>query len=146
MLCHPWLSERIPMYMMSWNEDDARIEASLGGRVTAAEVQVLAEELQEVVATLGEQPYLLLLDYSRAQALDTEAAGELANLKDFCLGHGADKIVSVVYDDEEAARHIDMRLQYVLEGREAIVAQGYEMPFLEQTAQVYEVEQFRKAA
>ena len=134
------------MYMMSWNDDDARIEASLGGRVTAAEVQVLSEELHEVIASLDHQPYLLLLDYSRAHTLDSEATAELASLKDYCLANGADKIVSVVHDDEEAARHIDMRLQHVLEGKEAIVAQGCETAFLQQPAEVYVIEQFRQAA
>jgi hypothetical protein len=133
------------MYMLTWNEEEARIEASLGGRVTSAEVEVLMEELENVIESI-EHPYMLLLDYSRAQAMDQNAATALFTLKDFCLENGADKIVSVVYDDEEAARHIDQRLQHVLEGREAIVAQGAEAPFLEQSAIIHDINEIRKAA
>lgn len=132
--------------MMSWNEDDARIEASLGGRVTAAEVKVLAEELREVGESMPNQSYLLVLDYSRAQAFDEEGITELNSLKDYCLENGAGKIVSVVYDDDTASQYIDQRIQNVLEGREAIVAQGDEAPYLAQTAAVLEIAQYRKAA
>lgn len=134
------------MYMMSWNEEDSRIEASLGGKVTAPELQVLSEELHELLAELDEKPYLLLLDYSKTQPLDGEATSELFALKDFCLEQGVEKIVSVTRDDEEAAWHIDQRLQHVLEGREAIVAQGDELPHLNPPAEVYEISAFRLAA
>jgi hypothetical protein len=136
------------MYMMSWIEEDARVEASLGGRVTAAELRVLRDELEEVVATLGDQPFVMLLDYSRALPLDASATEELSALKDFCLEAGAERIVSVTLDDEHVAREIDVRLQHVLEGREAIVAQGGEASALE-TAEIIEFaafESFRKAA
>lgn len=134
------------MYMMSWNEDDARIEASLGGRVTAAEVKVLAEELREVGESMADRPYLLVLDYSRAKAFDEDAVLELNLIKDFCLDNGADKIVSVVWDDDEASKYIDQRLQLVLEGREAIVAQGDEAVHLEQATAVFEIDEYRQAA
>lgn len=131
--------------MLTWNEEEARVEASLGGRVTAAEVNVLAEELQDVIEEL-DTPFLLLLDYSRAQALDDAASEALCALKDFCLDNGAEKIVSVVFDEEQAARHIDHRLQLVLEGREAIVAQGSEAQHLRREAVIYDLNEIRKAA
>ena len=141
-----WPACSICMYMMSWNEDEARIEASLGGRITAAEISVLGEELRDVVEAMNSQPYLLLLDYSRAHTLDGEAATELNILKDYCLAHGADKIVSIVYDDDAVSNHTQQRLQLVLEGREAIVAQGDEARYLEPAAAIIDIEEYRKAA
>jgi hypothetical protein len=134
------------MYMMSWNEEDSRIEASLGGRISAPELRVLSEELKDLITELDEKPYLLLLDYSKTQPLDDETKNELFALKDLCLDGGVEKIVSVARDDEEAASHIDQRLQYVLEGREAIVAMGDELPHISAPAEVYEIQAFRRAA
>lgn len=108
------------MYLMSWIEEEAKVEASLGGRVTKEEMWVFAEELKEVASGM-DQPYLVLLDYSRAKQLEPGAADVLATLKDYCLENGAAKVVTVAKDEMEITAHTQARLQLVLEGREEFV-------------------------
>lgn len=108
------------MYLISWMDEEARIEASLGGRVTAEEMAVLQEELHEVLDTLKARPYLLVLDYAKAKNFDLETRAVLADLKDFCLANGAGKIVSIVQDEETMVAQTTERMQCILEGKEVI--------------------------
>lgn len=111
------------MYLVTWDEHEAKIEASLGGRVTVEEMAVFAEELKAVVEEFEDQPYLLMFDYSRAKSFDLKATDVLMSLKDFCLETGAAKIVSVVRDEEDLAQHTHCRLMTTLEGKEQFVLQ-----------------------
>jgi hypothetical protein len=108
---------------MSWIEEEAKVEASLGGRVTKEEMWVFAEELKDVAESMN-QPYLVLLDYSRAKQLDSGASEILSLLKDFCLENGAAKVVTIVKDEAEIVDKTHERLQFVLEGREEYVTDG----------------------
>ncbi len=111
------------MYLVTWDENEAKVEASLGGRVTVEEMTVFAEELKAVVEEFGDQPYMLMFDYSRAKSFDLKATDVLMSLKDFCLDAGAAKIVSVVRDEEDLAQHTHSRLMATLEGKEQFVLQ-----------------------
>jgi anti-anti-sigma regulatory factor len=108
------------MYLMSWIEEEAKIEASLGGRVTKEEMWVFAEELKEVAGSM-DQAYLVVLDYSRAKHLEPSAADVLAHLKDYCHENGAAKVVTIAKDEADIVAHTQDRLQLVLEGREEYV-------------------------
>ena len=108
------------MYLISWMDEDARIEASLGGRVTAEEMAVFQEELAEVLDTISNKPFLLVLDYAKAKNFDLETRAVLADLKDFCFANGAGKIVSIVQDEEALIAETTGRMQAVLEGREEL--------------------------
>jgi hypothetical protein len=109
------------MYLVSWSEEQHILEASLGGRVTIEEMAVFTEEIREVIDMVNEQPFLLVLDYSRSRSFDHQTDGLLADLKDFCLEHGAEKVVSVVRDAEEVAPLVTANIQKVLEGKEQFV-------------------------
>lgn len=110
------------MYLVTVFENEAKVEASLGGRVTAEEIQVFGDHVSGLVSVFHGQPYNLLLDYSKAKALDRQATAELAKVKDLFLSGGAQKIVSVPGDEHELVRHTTSRLQAVLEGHEEFVA------------------------
>ena len=112
------------MYLLSWIEDGGRIEASLGGRVTADEMRVFAGEVDEVVESFEGRAFELLIDYSRAKELDRESCILLRDLKDRCLGSGASQIVTVARDEEQLARETSDRLNLVLEGREKVVLEA----------------------
>src|SRR5687768_826854 len=99
------------MYMMSWDENEGRIEAILGGHVTAPELKVLSEELQDLITETDRTPSVLLIDYSKTQPFDEQATSEMGALKNQIPEAGVGKIVSVTRDDEETAREIDLRLQ-----------------------------------
>lgn len=108
------------MYLVSVFEKDNVIEASLGGRVTAEEIVVLAEEMTEILGD-ADRPFQLLLDYSRAKRMDTEAMQALNEMKDLAHELGISTITSVAADDHERAYHQTYRLQQVLEGTERYV-------------------------
>ena len=109
------------MYLITWNDKDCVLEASLGGRVTFEEALVVYEELQEIVGDLGGQPYLLVLDYSKAKGFDADTENVVGDIRDFCLSKGAEKVVSVVRDEDEIPLMTGWRLQNVLEGVEDFV-------------------------
>jgi len=108
------------MYLVSWLEEEAKVEASLGGRVTKEEVWVFSEELKDIAASMFE-PYLVLLDISRAQHFDSGALDLLSSLKDYCLESGAAKVVTIARNESEKHDMTANRLQMVLEGREEYV-------------------------
>lgn len=111
------------MYLVSLYENEAIVEASLGGRVTADEVRVFGEELMELLAHLENRPFEVLLDHSRAKRMDADTVMALSDVKDDLLASGATMIWSIVSDDSDRATHQTVRLQHVLEGNEAFVAE-----------------------
>jgi hypothetical protein len=117
------------MYLVSLYEKDAVVEASLGGRVTADEIRVFAEELIELVAVLENRPFQMLLDYSKTKQIDVETAYALSEVKDRCFEAGAFHIITVA-DDQDLIHHQTMRLQQVLEGREQFVGDPLEARFV----------------
>jgi hypothetical protein len=114
-------AQRTTMYLLSWIEEEARVEASLGGRVTCDEMSVLFEELREVIETVQARPYLLQLDYSKARSFDTATLLILNELKDFCLANGAAMIATILEDEDDLVTHTSVRLQQVMEGSEQFV-------------------------
>jgi hypothetical protein len=114
------------MYLVSIFEKDGVVEASLGGRVTANEICVLAQEISETFEELSDQPFSLLLDYSRAKRFDPKSLQALNELKDLAFEYGVAQIVSVAPDEGERTLHQTSRLQQVLEGREKFVPAGTE--------------------
>lgn len=109
------------MYLISWNEEESRIEASLGGRVTADEMEVFAEELLEVIESMSDRPHLVVLDQSKAKNLDQNGAVTLSEFKNTVLSNGASKVVTIARDETDFLTQTSERLQFVLEGREEIV-------------------------
>jgi len=132
------------MYLVSIFEKDGIVEASLGGRVTADEIGVLAEEMSEAFEEMYDQPFSLLLDYSRAKQFDSQTLHALNELKDLALEFGVAQIVSVAKDEGERTSHQTCRLQQVLEGKEKFVAPGSESKFI--WAHQEQIQQIRRVA
>lgn len=119
------------MYLVSFFEKEGILEASLGGRVSADEICVLAGEISDRFEQMDAQGMSLLLDYSRAKRFDPKAFQALNELKDLALDYGVLQIVSVISDEAERATHQTSRLQMVLEGRESYVDAGKELDLLQ---------------
>jgi ABC-type transporter Mla MlaB component len=115
------------MYLVSVFERDGLVEASLGGRVTADEIAVLAEEMADTLEEMSSKPFSLLLDYSRAKRMDPATMHALHELKDLAFEYGAVHITSIASDEGERTLHQTNRLQNVLEGRERYVVAGGEL-------------------
>lgn len=112
------------MYLISWDEEEARVEASLGGRVTADEMAVFAEELMEVVETMRDRPVMVVLDQSKTRGLDRDGTVALSGCKDALIGQGVEKVVTIARDETDMMAQTSERLQYVLEGREQFVLEA----------------------
>jgi len=106
------------MYLVTVQEEQAVVEVSLGGRVDSHEMRAFAEDIEEVLESLGANKFYLLIDHSKAKSFDGEATMILSQLKDKAFEFGAEKIVTLASDENEIARHTTSRLQEVLEGRE----------------------------
>ena len=112
------------MYLLTVQENQAVVEASLGGRVDALEMRAFGEELADLLETLGNQSYYLLIDHSRAKTMDREAVSVLSWIKDTALDTGAEKVVCIARDEADMVNHTTYRLQSVLEGREEFHLEG----------------------
>jgi len=106
------------MYLVSYLESEAVIEASLGGRVSADEIRLFGEELADAIELFG--PCSVMLDFSKALNLDTEAQTRLNALKDACLKAGARKIVSLPWNELDAKR-FDPFPSHFLDGEDDLV-------------------------
>lgn len=109
------------MYLISWDEEEAKIEASLGGKITADEMEVFAEELLEVVELMSNRAHLVVLDASKAKDFDRASGVAFSGCKDLLLSNGAAKVVTIARDEGDVLNQTSERLQFVLEGRESFV-------------------------
>lgn len=117
------------MYLVSLYEKEGIVEASLGGRVTADEVKVFGDELIELLAHMGDRPFEVLLDHSRARRMDADTVIALSDVKDGLLASGATMIWSIAADESDRAAHQTLRLQHVLEGNETFVSEPSQAKF-----------------
>ncbi len=97
------------------------IEASLGGKVTAGEVEVFGEEVVEVVSLLEGRPFNMLLDFSKAKGIDDSVLQLLGEVRDLCHELGAQKISSVVPNEQVMEHQISRRLNHVMGGQEEFI-------------------------
>ena len=109
------------MYLISWVEEEAKLEASLGGRVTIEEMNVVLDEIREMVTDHSEAPYLVVIDYSRAKLFDHQTEIVLDDIKDICLKNGAEKIVNIIREIDDIETMTTARFQSVMEGTEDFV-------------------------
>lgn len=117
------------MYLVTVQEEQAVVEVSLGGRVDSHEMRAFAEDIEEVLESLGANKFYLLIDHSKAKSFDGEATMILSQLKDKAFEFGAEKIVTLAADENEITRHTTSRLQQVLEGREQFCLELPEMMY-----------------
>ena len=117
------------MYLLTVQEDQAVVEASLGGRVDALEMRAFGEELAELLESLGHQSYYLLIDHSKAKSLDREAVSVLSWIKDTALETGAEKVVCIARDEDDMISQTSNRIQAILEGKEEVHLDTDELTF-----------------
>lgn len=108
------------MYLISWLEDEARIDTSLGGRISVEEARAFVDDLTEIVESM-DRPFLVTLDRSKAKELDRQSSDVLNDMKDRFLEFGAAQIVTIARDEQDVLRETSQRLQNVLEGREQVL-------------------------
>ncbi len=112
------------MYLLTWNPEQNRIEASFGGFISNGEAIVFQEELTELLREKAHQLFNIMVDYATASRLDDKVRDILEECRESAIFAGAAKVIFVTRDDSEAHAWTDNRLQQVLEGREEYVAFG----------------------
>ncbi|MBS1709824.1 MAG: hypothetical protein JSS65_14015 [Armatimonadetes bacterium] len=112
------------MYLLTWNPDESRIEASFGGCITKGEAVVFDEELTDMVKSMQGQIFSVVVDYATASRIEDRAKELLNECRERCIFGGAHKVTFVTRDEREAQDYTNNRLQAVLEGREEYVAYG----------------------
>jgi hypothetical protein len=123
------------MYLVSVIEDQAVIEASLGGRIDQLEMKIFAEEIEDVIADMEGESFYLLLDYSKAIPFDSTATVVLDDIKEMAIATGAAKVYSVPQEGTELSDHVASRMQAVLEGKEEFLNFAHEAKFAPLTVQ-----------
>ena len=104
------------MYLISWNENEGQLEASIGGHVTEAEAKVFVDGVMHELADHTGGPFTFLLDYSFVTEINQgitdcfDLAVRYANLR------GAVKTVHIAKDREQVETLTGENLQRVLEG------------------------------
>ena len=109
------------MYLINWNPNESRLEASFGGCITNAEAEVFLEELNEYFESCKGKEFSLVLDYATVKRLDDKVLDKFHSAREAGQFAGASKTVFVARDEKEATELTDARLQQVIEGREEYV-------------------------
>ena len=109
------------MYLINWNPNASRIEASFGGCITNGEAEVFLEELREQLAQCQGREFSLVLDFATTKRLDAHVMDTFISAREASRIAGATKVVFVARNEDEAVSLTDSRLQEVLNGREEYV-------------------------
>lgn len=108
------------MYLINWDESEGILEASLGGRVSAAEAQAFADDVRETLKHIVEPGFTFLLDRSKVKSIDETAFVVIESTLKYGRLHGASCIQYVIDDEEELIGHISANLQEILEGQTTV--------------------------
>ena len=103
------------MYLLQWNSDEGKLEASLGGVITKGEAEVLLEDIKEALTQI-DGDFDFILDTSVVKRFELGATDELDRARKYARLHGAKRLTVVARDDREAESLTTQNLQSVLEG------------------------------
>lgn len=115
------ISWKAVMYLINWNPNESRLEASFGGCITNGEADVFLDEIQEYFEQCKGKDFALILDYATVKRLDDNVLDRFSNAREAGQFAGASKTVFVARDEKEATELTESRLQHVIEGREEYV-------------------------
>ena len=106
------------MYLLNWNQDNAKLDASLGGNLTQSEGRVFLDELRDLIDDLQGHEFAMTLDYSGLRRIDEAVAEVLESAREICLFAGAAKLTFVTREETDAVRLTEERFEEVMMGRE----------------------------
>ncbi|MBL8067864.1 MAG: hypothetical protein JNM28_05400 [Armatimonadetes bacterium] len=110
------------MYLLTWNKNERKVEASFGGHVTLNEARVFIDELRDILAERKDSHFDVTVDYSTTSFMDEPVAQTMEEAREICLFAGASRVTFITRNEKEAAVLTNSRLQGVLEGRERYMA------------------------
>lgn len=93
------------------------LEGSLGGKVTAGEMLVFADECLSALESESGAPHVVVLNWSKAMPFDSEAQATLDEVRNAALQRGL-LVVNIVRDENEVAWYSEYRWQSIQDGSE----------------------------
>lgn len=105
------------MYLVTWNPEEACLEASLGGKITREEATVFRNEVLLLLGAM-EDVQCVLLDYSLACNFEDGVSNLIAEVHEASHQMGVSKVVVAARDEEHLARLVEQRSALVAAGRE----------------------------
>lgn len=108
----------LSVYLVTWNPQQATLEASLGGKITFDEARVFIDETLGHIERVQDSLKNVVIDYSKASSFDDGVSNLIAELHEACHTRDSVKVTIEARDEEQLVRLIDLRILHVLEGRE----------------------------
>lgn len=109
------------MYLLTWNPDGRRFEATFGGIVTPQEADRFLAELLRVMKE-REDDFRVMIDLSTVHDLSKKVERNLLSVRKHCLDSGAEKVTYLTGDLHTADTLTSERMSHVLEGLEQYLA------------------------
>lgn len=106
------------MYLLIWNPEHNRIEASFGGKITPQEARRFDEELAQMLAQKPTNGYDVMVDMSTMGKASKAVQQSLYAVRETCLEYGANKVKFILGQRELATEQRAERLEQVMAGRE----------------------------
>ena len=105
------------MFKVTNIEQEGVLEGSLGGKVTAGEMLVFADEFHSALESESSAPHVVVLNWSKALPFESDVQATLDGVRDAALQRGL-LVVNVVRDENEVAWYSEYRWQSIQDGCE----------------------------
>lgn len=110
------------MYILNWNPESQRLEASLGGRLTRGEAECFLDEFSDILRSHEAPDLEVVIDYAAVSRAEDDFEDVVATAREVAQFAGAKVVTFVTRNDDEVTQITNFRLQQVLEGGERYVA------------------------
>lgn len=116
--------EENPMYVLTWNAGDRRVEATFGGCVYSDEASYFAREIDALIDGREPNSFSVRMDYATSTTMEDGVFSVLTKVRDRCLELGALSVTIVARNEPEAQAMAADRSEQVSSGKEEYVAFG----------------------
>jgi hypothetical protein len=112
------------MYLLTWNNEEKRLEATFGGTLCPKEARRFALDWHAELEHLDGLEFSVLLDYSTVTKLDDQVRPLLDDWRKEAFENGARRVRFHARDEGEARNLAAARVEAVNSGREEYFAYG----------------------
>lgn len=110
------------MYLLVWNPEKERIEATFGGHVKASEAKRFLADIRSMIDEFKDREFSIVIDTCTARAFCGDVELVITECRELALFAGTSRFTYVTRDDAEARRWTGERLDGVMEGREQYIS------------------------
>ncbi len=110
------------MYLLVWNPEKERIEATFGGHVKPLEAKRFLNDFREMVESVKSREFSIMIDTCTAREFCGDVEALISECREFALFAGTTRFTYVTRDESEARRWTGDRLNGVMDGREQYIS------------------------